>query len=335
MGTLLLPLLLLAAAPTLARPPAFELTALGVLGGDTDTNLSSYLLGPVGQPPALMIDGGSVLPGLVRALEKRGALAREASPAVQSRAALEVLRSVRAVLLTHAHLDHWAGLVVSSTLQLQLALAGKAPLAIVGLPPTLEALERNLFHSPLWADFTALPKGSPALALAPLAEGHTQQVGPYAVTAVELDHTVPSAAFLVRAGDAVYLHLGDTGPTRRVWEVARPLLAQGSLRAVALELSFPEAQRQLALSSRHLTRNLFLLELTKLAGLAPPAAAEAMTDAEATALARALAPHFRGCPVLAIHIKALGYDQVLAELAPLRAAGLEVVVPVQGERYRF
>lgn len=35
-----------------AREPRFELQALGVLGGDVDTNLSSYLLGLPGQPRA-------------------------------------------------------------------------------------------------------------------------------------------------------------------------------------------------------------------------------------------------------------------------------------------
>jgi cAMP phosphodiesterase len=334
MGTWMLALLL-TTAPASPRAPAFELVALGVLGGDTDTNLSSVLLGLPGRPAELMIDGGSVLPGLQRALEKRGRLARDASPSVQIREALTVLKPLRAFLLTHAHLDHWVGFGVSSTLQLGLALQGKPPLPMVGLPPTLDALSTHVFHAPLWADFTAAPKASPALVLAPLSPGKAMTLGSFTVETIELEHTVPSAAFLIHAGEATYLHLGDTGPTTQVWEVARPLLSSGSLRAVALELSFPEAQQPLALTSRHLTRNLFLLELAKLAGLAGPLPPASMDPAQAVALARALAPHFRTCPVLVVHIKAQGYDQVRAELAPLQAAGLNLIVPEQGETYRF
>ena len=334
MGPLML-VLLCTAAPAVPRPPAFELVALGVLGGDTDTNLSSVLLGLPGKPAELMIDGGSVMPGLQRALEKRGLLARDATPSAQIREALTMLKPLRAFLLTHAHLDHWVGFGVTTTLHLGLALQGKAPLPIVGLPPTLDALSAHVFHAPLWADFTAAPKASPALALAPLPPGKAMTIGPFTVETVELEHTVPSAAFLIHSGEAAYLHLGDTGPTTRVWEVARPLLASGALRAVALELSFPEAQQPLALTSRHLTRNLYLLELAKLAGLPAPLPPPSMDPAQAVALARTLAPHFRACPVLVIHIKAQGYDQVRAELAPLQAAGLNLIVPEQGETYRF
>ena len=61
--TALAALSLLTALPAWAQP-AFELTPLGVLGGDDDTNLSSYALGVPGKPASLLIDAGAFTEGV-------------------------------------------------------------------------------------------------------------------------------------------------------------------------------------------------------------------------------------------------------------------------------
>jgi 3',5'-cyclic-nucleotide phosphodiesterase len=321
-----------------ASQPAFELRALGVLGGDLDTNLSSYLLGLPGAPPVLMLDAGSIVPGLVRWKQREGALPADPGPAAQAHMALETLRPLEAVLITHAHLDHVGGLIPQSTLELSMALQGHAPMELVGLPETTEALREHIFHSPLWADFTAVPKDHPTFRLAPLKPGEERALGPFRVQAIPLNHPVPCAAFLIQRGEAAYLHLGDTAATEAVWKAGAPLLAEHRLRAVAVEVSFPAAQEKLAQSSGHLTRNSLLLELAKLARLPvhePLPAAGEMSEADARALAGRLAPAFRECPVIATHIKALQYDQVVAELKVVQEAGLNLIVPEQGAAYRF
>jgi cAMP phosphodiesterase len=332
MPRLLRLLLLCIAGVATAAPPApvFELQALGVLGGDWDENLSSYLLGAPGQPATLMLDGGSVMTGAARVLERAGKLAPGASWSTRVRAVEELLRPVRALLLTHAHLDHLGGFIDKTTLDLAMAQAGRPPLEIIGLPETVEAVHRVALAPPLWADFTSVPPENPALRLAPLAPDATREVGGFTVRTVPLTHPVPCAAFLVTtaAGDA-YLHLGDTGPTAAVWAAARPLLAARRLRALAVEVSFPSGQEALGARSGHLTPHTLLLELAKLVELAAPLPA---TDA---ALAARLAPALAGLPIVTLHIKARAYDEVVGELAALRAAGLNLVVPVQGERYRF
>lgn len=322
------------------RAPVFELRALGVLGGDYDTNLSCYLLGRAGEATApLMIDGGSVVPGIVRMLEREGRLAPDASWSVRMKAALEVLRPVRALLLTHAHLDHLAGFVIKTTLDLSLALAqaseARPSLEIVGLPGTLEAVRTAALRPPLWADFTGIPPGNPTLRLAPLTPGAQREIGPFRIQLAPLKHPVDSAGFLITAGEEAYLHLGDTSASEAVWTIARPYLARGRLRAVAIEVSFPGAKESLAAATGHLTPRSLVVELAKLAGLPDPPDAARMSEAEARALAGRLAPRLRGCTVVAIHIKALEYDQVVAELEALRAAGLPLLIPQQGERYRF
>ncbi|MGC4115831.1 MAG: 3',5'-cyclic-nucleotide phosphodiesterase [Myxococcales bacterium] len=337
LGLLVVPLLLLTAAPE-PRPAAFELKAVGVLGGDADSNLSCYLLGRANEPAALMLDGGSVFPGLVKLQERAGRLAPQAGPSAQVQAALALLDPLQALLLSHAHLDHVGGFLQQSTLQVTLALRGHAPLEVVSLPETAKTLTQAVFHSALWSDFTQIPKGHPALKLSPLEPLAKRTVGPFSVQAVAVNHPVESAAFLISSGEDAFLYVGDTGATTTVWKTAGPVLAGGRLRAIVVEVSFPVADEKLAEVTGHLTRNSLLLELAKLSPVpikAPLPTAATMTEEDAVALARQLAPAFRTCPIVATHIKAMKYDQVVKELKAAADAGLNVVVPVQGETYRF
>jgi cAMP phosphodiesterase len=298
--------LLLCWISTQAVPPTFDVHALGVLGGDDDSNLSAYAIGTPQRPAQLLVDAGA----FTRGLEKwKGANAL--APFVQS---------LTAVLVTHSHLDHVSGFVLTSPV---LFSAGRTqPLPIIGLPQTTAALREHVFQSPLWVDFTRVPsKEAPAVTLNELPPGKPMTLGDFTVETVPLEHPVPSAAFLIGRGDAFYLHLGDTGPTDAVWKRARPLLANGSLRAIAVEVSFPTKDEALAKSSGHLTPALLLSELAKLTG----------TEATPKALGAAL----RGCRVVAIHIKASQYEKVVAELEPLSAAGLPLVIPQQGAGYSF
>ncbi len=306
------------------RPAVFNVHALGVFGGDDDSNLSAYVVGTPERPDQVLIDAGAFTRGLY-AWKLGGA--DKGSATERAGVLRQFFQSLSGVLITHAHLDHMSGLMLDSPV---LFSAGrKQSLPIFALPQTVAALREHVFESPLWVDLTHTPKAAPVVSLIELPPGQTTRVGDFTVESVLLDHAIPSAAFLLSFSDAFYLHLGDTGPTEQVWKRARPLLAAHTLRAVAIEVSFPSKDEALARSSGHLTPTMLVEQLAKLTGT--PTAA----GADPKAFAKAVGAALRDCRVIAIHIKASQYDAVVEELRGLEAAGLPILIPQQGQGYTF
>ena len=319
-----------------SREPRFELTALGVLGGDIDTNLSSYLLAAPGQPPHVLVDGGTVVDGILRWKEHAGALQPDASWSRRTKVAAEVLQQLQVACFTHAHMDHVGGFIQKTVLDFLLALKGRPTLDIVGMPVTIAAFRDHLLRPPLWIDFTKLPPHNPALKLAPLAPGAWRAAGPFQVRWIEANHPDKGAAFLFTKDGDAYLHVGDTGRCAALWAEVRPWFKSGHLRAITLECSWPAASEKIAIGSGHLTPPSWLLELNELAGVArdlPPA--EHMTREQIRQLAHALAPAFALCPIIVTHIKAADYDATYHELEELSREGLNIIIPTQGRTYRF
>ncbi len=161
---------------------------------------------------------------------------------------LEGMRSLSAVLVTHAHLDHIQGIA-----HLADNLFGKIerPVEVVGVAPVLTALKKHFFNGKIWPDFSRLPNAKePVLRFRVIVPNRTTRIGPFEVTAVPVNHIVPAVGFLVRSERRTLLYSGDTAPTEKIWEVAR---RRKDLAAAFVESSFPDRMGDLALRSGHLT----------------------------------------------------------------------------------
>lgn len=218
-----------------------------------------------------------------------GALGWFAAPVTQS--------AIRDVLLTHAHIDHVAGL--PGFIESVYRLADDAP-TVHAPEPTLRALQDHIFNDVLMPDFVAMSETMhPFVRLSPVEPGRTFGVGRYHVTAIELDHVIPTVAYRIDDGSTAVAVVTDTAP---VPMMMADLATLPRLRAVFLEASFPNSMGQLATVSKHLTSEQFL------------------------AAARALPPTVA---VYAIHVKPRFYPEVRAEI---EAAGLpNVRIAVPGE----
>lgn len=298
----------------------FTVIVLGAQGGIVEGDLSAYLVAAPGRAEFVCLDAGTLYTGLVRAAA-RGAFATDEPPG-------RLLRErVRAYLLSHPHLDHLAGLILASPED----APGKP---ILGLPPTLDALRAHLFNGTVWANFgdSGPPPPIGRYTLTPLTPGEPRALAgtDLSVEAWPLSHAGGvSTAFLLQAPDgAALLYLGDTGPDAversdaldRLWRRVAPLVRAGSLRAIFLEVSFPDPRPDAQLFG-HLTPKWLRAELASLAAHVAPQDAAAL----------------RGVTVLVTHIKpdTTGGDARAAIQQQLggEVSGARLVFPAQGDRF--
>lgn len=306
--------LALALVAAQVQAPAFDVLPLGVKGGTYEDDLSCFAVRPHGAARyRVLLDAGTVATGIARHLGTR-------DPAEVER----FLFGFEDVLLTHAHLDHLAGLIMVSP-----ALLGREgpALRVRGHPRTVATVRDHMLRSDLWADFEEMG----ALELVDAPTGQAFQAGGLRITPLKLDHTVPAHGYLLEVpGGAAMVHLGDTGPTRAEFEVARPRLRRGKLRALSLECSFPDEAEELAILTGHLTPRLIARHLYELtSGREPPA--RDLTDREVAATGAAL----RGVRVLLHHVKPEGAAVIRQQVAALRARGLPMDFLHQGRVLSF
>src|SRR5450631_2735393 len=265
------------ATPTRPLPgknaPSFRIIPLGVRGGLDESNLSAYMVAPEGSNEYVCLDAGTLYSGIRKALAA-GLFTpgRPTSSKISATAPSPgyILKNyIKAYLISHPHLDHVAGLVINSP--------EDTAKTIFGLPSCLDVLKEKYFTWSAWANFADAGE-KPLLnkyhysTLVPGQEeliAHTE----FYVTPFLLSHGAPyqSTAFLLRNGDACLLYLGDTGADtvehsdklHLLWQAVGPLLKTHQLKAIMIEVSFPDEQplRQLF---GHLTPALLMKEMQDL-----------------------------------------------------------------------
>ncbi|WP_443937611.1 MBL fold metallo-hydrolase [Pedobacter sp. MW01-1-1] len=249
--------------PSLAQKPAFKIIPLGVKGGDDESNLSSYLVAANGSEQYIALDAGTIHAGLKKAIDRK--LFHGTPESVER-------KYIKGYLISHAHLDHLAGLIINSP-----ADTNKN---IYALPSVIKILKEKYFTWDAWANF-ANEGEKPAIGKYTYVPLQEQKPHPLAntnlqATAFPLSHVNPyqSTAFLLQSQNNYLLYLGDTGADRiekstklqQLWQKVAPIIASGELKALFLEVSFPNTQPENQLFG-HLTPKLFFEELKNLSAL--------------------------------------------------------------------
>jgi cAMP phosphodiesterase len=163
-------------------------------------------------------------------------------------------------LITHSHLDHTVGLAFLTDTLAMVAPHRRVTVASIGA--VVQSLQSHAFNDMLWPDFTAIPSGTAAvLGFQALAECVEARVGGLWVTPVPVEHTVPTTGFIVHDGETGFVYSGDTGPTERLWQIAREMRG---LKAIIVETAFPNRLAALARISGHLTPGTLQREIDKM-----------------------------------------------------------------------
>jgi 3',5'-cyclic-nucleotide phosphodiesterase len=305
---------LLLCSSAFAQQTAFKVIPLGVKGGADESNLSAYLVAPQGSDSYICLDAGTLHAGLQKAVDN-GLFKKTAGEALR--------QNIKGYCISHPHLDHVAGLIINSP--------DDTAKTIYGLPFCLDVIQDKYFSWKSWANFGdagEMPqlKKYHYYPLTPRQATPLAQTG-LSVQAYPLSHsaTSRSTAFLLRVKNAYLLYLGDTGADAveksdkllQLWQTVAPLLKARQLKAIFIEVSFPEEQPRSQLFG-HLTPGLLMQEMHRLDSLAGPHSVNNL-------------------PVVITHIKPSGNNEAMIrkQVAGMNKPGLRLIFPEQGKLLVF
>ena len=184
----------------LSASAQFKIVPLGVMGGIDESNLSAYMLAPIGSSNYICLDAGTLHAGIEKAIANK----------VFNIPADQVLRRyIKAYFISHAHLDHIAGLIINSP--------DDTSKNIYALESCIQTIKTDYFTWESWANF-ADEGEAPTL-----KKYHYEVLTPDStinipntamqVRAFSLSHSnLTSTAFLVSSKNTYVLYLGDTAP---------------------------------------------------------------------------------------------------------------------------
>lgn len=173
---------------------------------------------------------------------------------------LDELKVIRHVFLTHAHLDHIAGLPLLADTVFDDNFS--QPLTVYARRETLAALDAHIFNDLIWPDFRKLPSPErPILEFREIVPGETIGVGDRQFNAIAVQHSVPALGFTVGNSNGTLGVSGDTRANETLWPA---LNASDDLRALIIEVSFPDEFEALATESGHYCPRTMSRDLGKL-----------------------------------------------------------------------
>jgi ribonuclease BN (tRNA processing enzyme) len=214
----------------------------------------------------------------------------------------EQRRKVRDIVVTHPHMDHIASLPIFID---DLYATLTEPMRVHATPEVIELLERDVFNWNVYPRFSGLKNDfGPVMEYVPIPTGREFKVAHLTMTAVPVNHIVPTVGLVVSDQRGTVAFSSDTAETEELWKVINK--AKG-LKALLIEASFPNDMAKLAEVSRHFTPASLNEELKKLT--------------------------HNGLEILAVHLKPTYREKIIEELEQLKISKLHVMEP--GKTYTW
>lgn len=202
--------------------------------------------------------------------------------------------AVRHIIVTHSHADHTASLPMYVAEAFNVL---NDPIFIYGSVEVISTLRKHVFNDDVWPDFEKiqLRNGSgPTVEFRELQARQKLSIAGIDVTPIPVNHLIPTFGLLVQNETAAIVFTSDTYTTHEIWSAAREI---EHLKAVFVDVSFPNEMGELAEASKHLTPELLADELKKLD---------------------------REVDVYAVHIKPTNRDAVITQIAALTGTPVSI-----------
>jgi cAMP phosphodiesterase len=307
--TLLLVVSAITAHAQIKSEASFKIVPLGVKGGIDESNLSAYMVAAAGTNNYICLDAGTLHYGIEKAISN-GAFNISAEQVLR--------RYIKDYFISHAHLDHIAGLIINSP--------DDTAKNIYALASCIKTIQNDYFTWESWANFADEGEAPQ------IKKYHYEVLMPDSIIAIKntamtvrvfpLSHSnLTSTAFLVRSNDAYILYLGDTGPDEiekshnlhNLWVAIAPLIKAKKLKAIMIETSFPDEQPDKTLFG-HLTPHWLMNEMNNLA---------ALTGKD----------QLKGLNIIITHVKPpqLSINKLKAQLQTENNLKLNLIFPEQGK----
>jgi len=167
--------------------------------------------------------------------------------------------AINHVFVTHSHLDHITCLPL---LVDTVGFMRDQPLVIHATDETQAILRDHVFNWQVWPDFTEIPSlHQPILRYERVALGETVEVGGRKITPLPANHIVPAVGYQIDSGKSSLAFSGDTTTCDELWEAVNRI---PNLEYLIVETAFSNAEKELAVVSKHLCPTLLNEELRKL-----------------------------------------------------------------------
>jgi cAMP phosphodiesterase len=179
--------------------------------------------------------------------------------AVASTLSVEDQAKIDNILISHAHLDHTKDLAFLC----DNCFGQKSmPFQVFTHDTVKKIIKTHLLNDIVWPDFTILPSPkNPTMEIHAVNPEELLNIGKYKITPVKVQHPLDAMGFIIDDGEGSVLFTVDTGPTERIWEVAKKIT---NLKAIFTEVSFPNRMQQVATISDHHTPQSLKAELDKM-----------------------------------------------------------------------
>jgi ribonuclease BN (tRNA processing enzyme) len=201
---------------------------------------------------------------------------------------------IRDIVLTHAHLDHIAGLPLFID---DLFASLTEPIRVHATNEVVEILERDVFNWDVYPRFSELKNEfGTVLEYHPFEIGEKFSIRHLNFKSVSVNHKVPAVGFIVSDREKTFALSGDTAGMNEFWETVN---GEEDLNAILIECAFPNELKSIANDSHHLTPDTLKKEIAK--------------------------SRHKNTPIFIINLKPMYRDEIIRQIVELKIENLQIL----------